>query len=66
MDSMLGTNGFHDVLIDNLVGSPSWRSGHISPADVTALRRRWPKAVFKTLSHFAPEGGERLRRGARN
>ena len=48
-DSSLGTDGFHDVLIDSLAASPSWRSGHISPADVTALRRRWPKAVFKTM-----------------
>ena len=32
---------------------------------MTALRRRWPKAVFKTLSRLAPEV-ERLRRGARN
>ena len=37
-DSKLGTDGFHDVLIDNLAASPSWRSGHISPANVTALR----------------------------
>ena len=65
-DSMLGTNGFHDVhIIDNLAASPSWRSGHIVPADVTALGRRWPKAVFKTMSGRAPEV-ERLRRGARN
>ena len=41
-DSKLDTDGFHDVLIDNLAVSPSWRSSHISPADVTALRRRWP------------------------
>ena len=64
-DSMLGTDGFHDVLIDNLAASPSWLSAHISPADVTALRRRWPKAVFKTLSRRATEV-ERLRRNARN
>ena len=25
-DSRLGTDGFHDVLIDNLAASPSWRS----------------------------------------
>ena len=48
-DSSLGTDGFHDVLLDNLATSPSWRSGHISPEDVTALCRRWPKAVFKTM-----------------
>ena len=64
-DSMLGTNGFHDVLIDNLAASPSWRSGHISLADATALRQRWPKAVFRTMSRLAP-ALERLRRGARN
>ena len=64
-DSRLGTDGFHDVLIDNLAASPSWRSSHISPSDVTALRRRWPKAVFKELGHRAPEV-ERLRRNARH
>ena len=63
-DSKLGTDGFHDVLIDNLTASPSWQSGHISPADVTALRRRWPRAVFKTMRRRAQEV-ERLRRGAR-
>ena len=62
-DSRLGTDGFHDVLIDNLAASPFWRSGHISLADVTALRRRWPKAVFKTMRRRAQEV-ERLRRGA--
>ena len=64
-DSSLGTDGFHDVLIDNLAASTSWRSGHISPADVTALRRRWPKAVFKTMRRRAQEV-ERLHRGARH
>ena len=64
-DSRLGTDRFHDVLIDNLAASPSWRSGHISPAYMTALRRRWPKAVFKTIRRRAEEV-ERLRRGARN
>ena len=48
-DSKVGTDGFHDVLIENLSASPAWRSSHISPADVTALRRRWPKAVFRTM-----------------
>ena len=36
-------------------------AGHISPADVTALRRRWPKAVFRTMRRRAQEV-ERLRR----
>ena len=64
-DSMLGTNGFHDVLIDNLAPSPSWRSGHISPADLAGLRRRWQKAVLKTMCHHAPEV-QRIHRGAQN
>ena len=63
-DSQLGTDWFHDVIIDNLAATPAWRSSHISPADITALRRRWPKAVFKTLSRWAPDV-ERLRRDAR-
>ena len=58
-DSRLETNEFHDVLIDNQTASPSWRLGHISPADVTALRRRWPKAVFKTMRRHAPEVPDR-------
>ena len=62
-DSKLGTDGFHDVLIDNLAASPAWRLSHISPADVTALRRRWPKAVFRTMQRRAKEV-EHLRRGA--
>ena len=62
-DSKLGTDGFHDVLIANLTMSPSWRSSHISPVDVTALRRRWPKAVFRTMQRRAKEM-ELLRRGA--
>ena len=54
-DSKLGTDGFHDVLIDNLAAYPSWRSGNISPVDVTALCQRWPKAVFKTMRRWAQE-----------
>ena len=42
-DSKLSMDGFHDVLIDNLSASLAWRSSHISPADVTSLRRRWPR-----------------------
>ena len=64
-DAILGTDGFHGVLIDNLAASPYWRSSHILTADVTALRRRWPKAVFKELVHRAPEV-EHLRWNARN
>ena len=54
-DSKLGTDGFHDVLIDNLSASPTWWSSHLSPADVTSLRRRWPKTVFRTMQRWAKE-----------
>ena len=42
-DAGLGIDGFHDIVIENLTATPSWRPSHISPADITALRRRWPK-----------------------
>ena len=65
-DAKLGIDGFHDIIIDNLAASPTWRLSHISPADITALRRRWPKDidVFRTFSRRAPDV-ERLRRDAR-
>ena len=63
-DSKVGTEGFHDMLIDNLSTSPAWWSNHVSPADITALRRRWPKALFRIMQRHAKEV-ERLRRFAR-
>ena len=64
-DDKLGKDGFHDVIIENLSGTPSWRSSYVSPAEVTSLRRQWPKAVFETLRRRAPDI-ERLRRDAPN
>ena len=64
-DSKLSADGFHDVVIENLSASPAWRSKHISPADVTSLRRRWPNAVLRTMQRRAKEV-ERLRRFARH
>ena len=54
-DPKIRTDGFHDVVIKNLSASPTWRSGHVVSADVTALRRRWPKAVFRTMQKRAKE-----------
>ena len=62
-DAKLGSDGFHDVIIENLSASPTWRSSHVSPADISSLRRRWPKAVFSTLRRRASDV-ERLRRDA--
>ena len=41
--------GFHDVVIENLAATPTWRSRHLHPGDVTSLCRRWPKALFRTM-----------------
>ena len=62
-DAKLGIDGFHDVNIENLTASSTWRSSHVSPADITSLCRRWPKAVFNTLRRRASDV-ERLRRDA--
>ena len=62
-DDKLGIDGFHDVLIENLSATQTWRSSHVAPADMTSLRRRWPKAVFNTLRRRASDV-ERLRRDA--
>ena len=42
-------------MIENLSGTPTWRSSLVSPAEVTTLRRHWPKAVFETLRRRAPD-----------
>ena len=62
-DDKLGIDGFHDVLIENLSPTPTWRSSHLAPADMTSLHRRWPKAAFNTLQSRASDV-ERLRRDA--
>ena len=41
-DTKIGQNGFHDVVIEYLIGTETWRSRHVSPSDVIALRRCWP------------------------
>ena len=48
-DVGLGEMGFHDVEIENLLGTSVWRSKHVTPADVIGLRQRWPKAVFQVM-----------------
>ena len=62
-DAKLGIDETHDVIIENLSTSPTWRSSHVFPADILSLRRRWPKAVFSTLRHRASDV-ERLHRDA--
>ena len=62
-DTNIGKNGFHDVVVENLIGSSTWRSRHVSPSDVIALRRRWPRAVFQVMKELCIEL-EDLRRQA--
>ena len=62
-DDKLGMEGFHDVIIENLSATPTWRLLHVSLADMTSLCRRWPKALFDTLRRRALDI-ERLRRDA--
>ena len=46
-DASIGQDGFHDVVIENLIGTSTWRSRYVSPSDVIGLRRRWPQVVFQ-------------------
>ena len=62
-DAGLGKKGFHDVVIENLLGTSVWRSKHVTPADVIGLRQRWPKAVFHVMRERSVEM-EDLRRKA--
>ena len=62
-DAVLGKKGFHDVVIENLLGTSVWRSKHVTPADVIGLRQRWPKAVFHVMGERSVEM-EDLRRKA--
>ena len=48
-DSAAGEQGFHDVIMENLTASSTWRLRHVSNSDVSALRRRWPRSVFQTM-----------------
>ena len=54
-DVGLGEMGFHDVIIENLLGTSVWRSKHVTPADVIGLRQRWPKAVFQIMRERSVE-----------
>ena len=60
-DSTIGKEGFHHAVVENLTASSTWRSRHVFPSDVTALRRRWPRTVFQVMKERGMEM-ERLRR----
>ena len=62
-DTNIGKDGFHDVVVENLIGSSTWRSRHVSPSDIIALRQRWPRAVFQVMKECSIES-ENLRQQA--
>ena len=37
-DNNIRKDVFHDVMVENLIVSSTWRSRHVSPSDVIALR----------------------------
>ena len=37
---------FHDIILEDLVGTPDSQTKLIVPCQVTSLRRRWPSSVF--------------------
>ena len=61
-DNNIGKDGFHDVVVENLIGSSTWRSRHVSPSDVIALRQHWPRA-FQVMKERSEELAD-LRRQA--
>ena len=52
---------FHDIILEDLVGTPDSRAKLIVPCQVTSLRRHWPSAVFKQM-HKRQADMELLRR----
>ena len=62
-DTNIGKDGFHDVVVENLIGSSTWRLRHVTPSYVIALRRRWPGAVFQVMKERSTELSD-LRRQA--
>ena len=55
LDAGIGQKGFHDVVIENLLGTSNWRANFVTPADVIGLHQRWPKAVFQVMRECSVE-----------
>ena len=54
-DNKIGKDGFHDVVVENLIGTSTWRSRHVSPSDIIALCQRWPRAVSQMMKERSTE-----------
>ena len=55
-DSKIATNGFHDIVIENLVASPTWRSRHIC-GPLSFVDRAMAIAQLTELHISIPESG---------
>ena len=64
-DLGIAPEGFHDVVIENLAATPTWRSRRLLPGDVTYLCQWWPKALFRTMRKRLMDM-EQLRRDSHN
>ena len=60
-DLGIAPQGFHDILIEDLSATPSWRSCRLLAGEVTSLCRRWLKILFQTMRKHLAEM-EQLRR----
>ena len=52
-----------ELLLENLIGSSTWQSRHVTPSDVIALRQRCLRAVFQVMKEGSTELAD-LRRQA--
>ena len=63
-DATAGPMGFHDIILEDLTGTPDYRARRIVPSDVIALRRRWPPSLFVAM-HKRQADMEFLRRACK-
>ena len=49
LDAAATPMAFHDIILENLAGTPDYRARRIVPSEVTSLRRRWSSVLFETM-----------------
>ena len=64
-DQGVALEAFHDIVITDLSTTPEWRTSRLVPSDVTSLRQRWLRILFRTM-HKRQEEMEKLRRSCRD
>ena len=61
----IASETFHDIAITDLSATPEWWASQLVPSDITSLRRRWPRILFRII-HKRQEEMEQLRRSCRD